>query len=90
MHEPVVVQATHLQHLLDALKDRGYQVVGPTVADGAIVYASIDTVSDLPTGALSTWWQHLGVSPPEIVRTFRGFNAYAAPFRQEGDAHAPE
>ena len=50
MHEPVVVQATHLQHLLDTLKDRGYLVVGPTVRDGAIVYASIDTVSDLPAG----------------------------------------
>jgi ferredoxin len=50
MHEPVVVQATHLQHLLDALKDRGYQVVGPTVHDGAIVYAAIDTVGDLPAG----------------------------------------
>jgi ferredoxin len=50
MHEPVVVQATHLQSLLDVLKDRGYQVVGPTVRDGAIVYAAIDTVSDLPAG----------------------------------------
>ena len=50
MPEPVVVQSVHLQHLLNALKDRGYQVVGLTVRDGAIVYASIDAVDDLPAG----------------------------------------
>jgi ferredoxin len=50
MHEPAVVKSEHLQHLLNALKDRGYQVVGPTVRDGAIVYASIDAVDDLPAG----------------------------------------
>jgi len=50
MHEPVVVQSAHFQHLINALKDRGYQVVGPTARDGAIVYASIDAVDDLPAG----------------------------------------
>ena len=39
MHEHVVVESAHLQHLLDALRQRGYQVVGPTVLDGAIARA---------------------------------------------------
>ncbi|ETX05227.1 MAG: oxidoreductase [Candidatus Entotheonella gemina] len=39
------------------------------------------------TSALSAWWQQLGATEADIVRTFRGFNAYAEPFRQESDAH---
>ena len=51
MHEPmIVVDADDFQHLLDALSQRGYQVVGPTVEDGAIVYGAIDAVDDLPVG----------------------------------------
>jgi formate hydrogenlyase subunit 6/NADH:ubiquinone oxidoreductase subunit I len=50
MHEHVVVESAHLQHLLDALATRGYQVVGPTVRDGAIVYEAIDSVDELPIG----------------------------------------
>lgn len=43
---------------------------------------------DMPnTASLSAWWQQLGVTGPEIVRTFRGFNAGAEPFRQESEAH---
>ena len=50
MHEHVVVESAHLQHLLDALAARGYQVVGPTVRDSAIVYEAIDSVDALPMG----------------------------------------
>ena len=39
------------------------------------------------TSALSAQWRQLGVTPPEIVRAFRGFNAEAAAFRQESDVH---
>jgi sulfhydrogenase subunit beta (sulfur reductase) len=46
----VIVPAEHMQHLLDALKQRGYRVVGPTVRDGAIVYDDLATVDDLPRG----------------------------------------
>jgi ferredoxin len=50
MHEHVVVESEHVQRLFEALKARGYQVVGPTVRDGAIVYEAIDSVDDLPVG----------------------------------------
>jgi coenzyme F420-reducing hydrogenase gamma subunit len=40
------------------------------------------------TGSLSDWWErHLGVSGPELVRRFRGFNAYADAFRKESEFH---
>ena len=39
-----------LQHLIDVLKARGHRVVGPQVADGAIVYRDLDSASVLPTG----------------------------------------
>ena len=39
-----------LQALIDALAARAYQVLGPAVRDGAIVYDEIARVSDLPAG----------------------------------------
>ncbi|HZS88071.1 MAG TPA: oxidoreductase [Chloroflexota bacterium] len=39
------------------------------------------------TAELSAWWRHLGVTEDGIVRVFRGFNANAAPFRNESEAH---
>ncbi len=45
-----VLEVDGLQELIDALQDRGYTVVGPTVRDGAIVPAPITGVDDLPRG----------------------------------------
>ena len=39
-----------LQALIDALRGRGYRVIGPTVRDGAVVLADITSVEDLPRG----------------------------------------
>lgn len=39
------------------------------------------------TASLSHWWRSLGVSERDLVRVFRGVNAYAEAFRQESDAH---
>jgi len=36
--------------LFESLKRRGFQIVGPTVRDGAIVYDEIDSTADLPVG----------------------------------------
>ncbi len=38
------------QELLEALRDRNYQVIGPTVRDNAIVYDEISSISELPSG----------------------------------------
>jgi sulfhydrogenase subunit delta len=39
------------------------------------------------TASLSAWWQHLGVPERDLVRAFRGINAYAEPFKRESEAH---
>ena len=39
------------------------------------------------TAALARGWSGLGVSEPDLVRAFRGFNAYSEPFRRESMAH---
>src|SRR5262249_13494153 len=44
------LERAHLQQLFDALTLRGYQIVGPTVRDRAIVYEQLNSVTDLPMG----------------------------------------
>jgi sulfhydrogenase subunit delta len=39
------------------------------------------------TVALSARWNKLGANENEIMRTFRGFNAYAEAFRKESESH---
>jgi ferredoxin len=48
--EAAVLAASELDALLTALRDEGYRVVGPTVRDGAIVYAELAEAADLPQG----------------------------------------
>ncbi len=45
-----VVERKHLEQLLQALVSRGYDVVGPTVRDGAVVYDHLNSTEDLPSG----------------------------------------
>jgi sulfhydrogenase subunit beta (sulfur reductase) len=45
-----VIDRGGLEALLDALRQRGFTVVGPTVRDQAIVYDEIEGVADLPEG----------------------------------------
>jgi len=46
----VMISREGLESLLQALARRGYEVVGPTVRDEAIVYDRITHVADLPVG----------------------------------------
>jgi sulfhydrogenase subunit beta (sulfur reductase) len=39
-----------LQLLIDLLRERGWKVVGPTVRDGVVVHAEIESVDQLPRG----------------------------------------
>src|SRR5690349_24280791 len=48
--QPVIVDAGGLPALFDALRGRGFTVVGPTVRDGAIVVAELASVAELPLG----------------------------------------
>ena len=46
----VVVEASQLEQLIQALARRGYDVIGPTVRDGAMVLDHIASARDLPAG----------------------------------------
>ena len=46
----VVIRPEALDALFAALRARSYRVLGPTVADGAIVYADLDGADELPVG----------------------------------------
>jgi sulfhydrogenase subunit delta len=39
------------------------------------------------TSSISSWWSRSGMSEADVVRSFRGFNAYADAFRKESEAH---
>jgi len=47
---PVLLDRAGLQALLDALGARGFDVIGPTLRDGAIVYDRIARIEALPVG----------------------------------------
>ena len=46
----VVLAGPDIDRLVGALQTRGYDVVGPTVRDGAIIYDRLASASDLPVG----------------------------------------
>jgi ferredoxin len=48
--EKKTVTVQQLEGLIPALQRRGYQVVGPVVREGAIVYDVVEKLADLPTG----------------------------------------
>src|SRR5262245_25573714 len=50
VNPPNLIERDQLHHLFTALIDRDYEVVGPTVRDGAIVYDRIGTPDNLPVG----------------------------------------
>ena len=45
-----VMEREALDELLAALRRRGFTPIGPTVSQGAIVYAELESASDLPAG----------------------------------------
>ncbi len=48
--DAAVIEAGEIDTLLRELGRRGYRVVGPTIRDGAIVYAEIESAAELPKG----------------------------------------
>lgn len=48
---PVLLDHAGLQALLDALAERGFDVIGPRLREGAIVYDRIARIEDLPVGS---------------------------------------
>jgi len=48
--EAITFEAMRLEELIQALISRGYEPIGPTVRDGAIVYDRLSSMQDLPAG----------------------------------------
>ena len=46
----VILDLEHFPRLLETLTKQGYQLLGPTVRDNAIIYDEISSVIDLPVG----------------------------------------
>ncbi len=63
----VVIAEEGLWGLLDILINKGYEVLGPTVSGGAIVYDALRSISDLPVG-----WRD--IQAPGSYRLERGEN----------------
>jgi hypothetical protein len=49
-----VLAKDQLEDLIGVLRGQGYQIVGPSLCDGAIVYDRISALADLPVG----WTDH--------------------------------
>lgn len=45
-----VIDSAGLAHLVSALIDRGYRVIGPTVSATAIVLSELTSADELPAG----------------------------------------
>ena len=48
--DPAIVDRAEVDALFDALRDRGYTVVGPTVRSQSLVYDELAGADDLPAG----------------------------------------
>jgi hypothetical protein len=48
--DALVLESAALNHVLEELRRRGYETVGPTVREGAIAYDTLDSIDDLPVG----------------------------------------
>jgi sulfhydrogenase subunit beta (sulfur reductase) len=46
----LILQREHLPYLFEALQQQGYELVGPTMREGAIIYDTLASVNDLPIG----------------------------------------
>ena len=51
-----VIARDDLQVLIDTLAVRGYQVPGPTLRNGTIIYGEIAGLKDLPVGWTEPHW----------------------------------
>ena len=73
--QAVTIERKNFDALFSALTNNGYKVIGPTVREGAIVYDSITSSSDLPIG----FTQEQNAGKYKIVKrsdeAFFGFNA---------------
>jgi coenzyme F420-reducing hydrogenase gamma subunit len=81
----VCVMVAHGTPCLGPVTQSGCGALCPSYHRGC--YGCFGPMETPNTGALSAWFRQSGVPAAEIVRAFRGFNAYAEAFRRESETH---
>jgi sulfhydrogenase subunit delta len=85
----VCVRAAHGTPCLGPVTQAGCGAICPSYQRGC--YGCFGPSEAPNTASLGAWWEErLAQSRPELVRAFRSFNAYAAPFRSASDAYEHE
>jgi len=85
----VCVMAAHGTPCLGPVTQAGCGALCPSYHRGC--FGCFGPAEAPNTASLGSWWEtHLGATRPELVRAFRSYNAYAAPFRTASDAYEHE
>jgi len=81
----VCVMVAHGTPCLGPVTHAGCAALCPAYHRGC--YGCFGPMETPNTAALSAQWRQLGISEADIVRAYRGFNAFAEAFRKESDVH---
>lgn len=81
----VCVMVAHGTPCLGPVTHAGCNAICPSYNRGC--YGCYGPKETPNTESLGEWYSHLGMSEEDIVRAYRGFNAFAEPFRKESEAH---
>ena len=82
----VCVMVAHGEPCMGPVVHAGCGALCPSFNRGC--YGCVGPKSTPNTASLSKWWRdRLGVDSDDLVRAFRGFNAFADAFRLESDYH---
>jgi coenzyme F420-reducing hydrogenase gamma subunit len=82
----VCVMVTGRAPCMGPVTRAGCGALCPSVSRGC--YGCFGPSETANTATLTRIWKgRFGLSPEQVMRAFRGVNAFAAPFRKEGDCH---
>jgi coenzyme F420-reducing hydrogenase gamma subunit len=85
----VCVMAAHGTPCLGPVTQAGCGALCPSYQRGC--YGCFGPSESPNTASLGGWWlPHLGATRPDLVRAFRTYNSWAAPFRMASDAYEHE
>ena len=81
----VCVMVAHGTPCLGPVTQAGCGAICPAYHRGC--YGCFGPMESPNTHSLSEGWKQLGATSDQLMRAFRGFNAYAEPFRQASEYH---
>jgi coenzyme F420-reducing hydrogenase gamma subunit len=85
----VCVLAAHGTPCLGPVTQAGCGAICPSYQRGC--YGCFGPAESPNTASLGGWWQQqLGATRPDLVRAFRTYNSWSAPFRMASDAYEHE